>query len=216
MGHVGIITGLAFEAALVSKVCKKMNWGAGAPEVRCVGMGGSGARSAAEALAGGGVSGLVSFGIAGGLDPSLAAGTLVVPEQVVTGQGQVWPVDAAWHTEVLAALDGTLDVAGGTVLAGAGMLTTAAAKQAAWRETGAAAADMESAEIAAAAQDVGLRFLVVRAVADEAGMALPPAAASMGPGGELRLGAVAGSILRQPGQVPGLVRLGLKTQKACA
>ncbi|MCP5084382.1 MAG: phosphorylase [Alphaproteobacteria bacterium] len=219
MGHVGLITGLAFEAALVLKVSKKMNWGADAPEVRCAGMGGgtggAGARSAAEALAARGVRGLVSFGLAGGLAPGVAAGTLVVPEQVVTVEGKVWPVDGAWRTEVLAAIDGTLEVAGGALLAGAGMLTTAEAKQAAWRETGAVAADMESTEIAAAAQAVGLRFLVVRAVADEADMALPPAAAAMGPGGKLQMGAVAGSILRHPGQLPALVQLGLKTRRAC-
>ena len=46
-------------------------------------------------------------------------------------------------------------------------------------------------------------------------MALPPAAAAMGPDGNMQTGAVATSILRHPGQVPGLVRLGLKTRRAC-
>ncbi len=213
-GRIGIITGLAFEAALVSKVCKQMNWGADAPEVRCAGMGGAGAAAAANELAGLGVRGVMSFGVAGGLDPALKAGTVVVPETVLTGDGTVWPTDAAWRAEVVREIGSKLDIAGGALLADAGLLDTAAAKQTAWRDTGAGAADMESAAIAAAAQAAGLRFLVVRAVADEARTALPPAAAAMGEAGELRLGAVLGSILRQPTQLPSLISLGAKTRAA--
>jgi hypothetical protein len=48
---------------------------------------------------------------------------------------------------------------------------------------------------------------VLRCVSDEAGAALPPAiAVAMKPGGGLDLGAILGSLLRQPGQVPGLIR----------
>ena len=81
---MGILTGLAFEADLVLKVSKHMD--EGAPVVRCIGMGGAGAVAAARELAGRGVTGVVSFGLAGGLDPALEAGRAVAtvyPHRVV-------------------------------------------------------------------------------------------------------------------------------------
>lgn len=213
-GRIGIITGLAFEAALASKVSKQMNWGTDAPEVRCVGMGGAGAAAAAKELAGLGVRGLVSFGVAGGLDPALKAGTLVVPERVTNPAGGIWTAEPDWRAGVLRRIKGRLVTAEGLLLAGAGVLGTAAAKQAARRKTGAVATDMESAQVARAAQAEGLQFLAVRAVADEAGMVLPPAASAMGEGGTLRPGALIGSLIRQPAQIPNLIDLGLKTRAA--
>ncbi len=215
-GRIGIITGLAFETKLVSKLSHEMNWEADAPEVRCIGMGGGGARAAAEELAALGVQGLVSFGVAGGLDPALKAGTLVVPETVLDGSGQSWPVDAAWRERMLACAGDGPEIAGGALLAGAGLLTTVAAKQAARRQSGAIAADMESAAIAAAANESGLRFAAVRAVSDEAETALPPAASAMGDGGRLSAIGLLSSLARHPWQVPALIRLGAQTRRACA
>lgn len=214
-GRIGIITGLAFEAKLVSKVSQELKWGAEAPEVRCIGMGGAGARAAADELAGGGVQGLVSFGVAGGLDPALKSGTLVVPETVADETGSTWPADAAWRERTLASLVDGPATAGGTVLAGANLLATVVAKQAAHLKSGAVAADMESAAIAAAAQANGLRFLVLRAVSDEADAALPPAAGAMGGSGQLSVGRLLASLAKHPLQVPALIRLGAQTRRAC-
>lgn len=214
-GRIGIITGLAFEAALVARISKQLNWGVHAPEVRCIGMGGAGALAAAEELAAQGVDGLVSFGLAGGLDPAVASGTLVVPETIIAGAAQTYPVTPEWRSAFLANLGPTVAINHGAIFAGAEMITTPADKQAAWHQSGAVAADMESAEIAAAAKAAGLAFLAVRAVADEAGTALPPAATAMSTDGKMATGALIASLVRNPGQIPGLIRLGLKTRRAC-
>ncbi len=215
-GHIGIITGLAFEAALVSKLSKRMNWSSDAPEVRCIGMGGSGASAAVRELAELNVAGVVSFGLAGGLDPTLQAGTLLVPERVVTGKKQTYPVSAEWRAALLSRLAGKLDSAGGALLSGDDLVSTASAKQAAWQNNAAVAADMESAEIAAAAAANGLPFLAVRAIADDAATALPPAARAMSSDGTLAIGPLLASLARSPGQIPALIGLGLKTRRACA
>ena len=161
------------------------------------------------------VRGLVSLGVAGAIDPALRAGTLVVPEMVMTGSGESWPVDAAWRTNLLAALLDDVKTAGGALLASAEMLSTVSAKRTAWQESNAGAADMESGEIAKAAHKAGLRYLVVRAVADEAATPLPPAAAAMDKTGRLALGALLSSLARRPGQLPDLIGLGLKSRRAC-
>ncbi len=215
-GRIGIITGLAFEAALVSKLSKRMNWLQDAPAVRCVGMGGAGASAAVNELVQLNVVGLVSFGIAGGLAPSLETGTLLVPESVVTGADQTYPVAPQWQAALLSRLAGEFNTSGGPLISGAQLVSTAAQKQAAWRSSGAVAADMESAEIAAAAQTAGLPFLVVRAIADNAAVELPPAAAAMSPDGKLAIGTLLTSLARNPGQIPALIGLGLKTRRACA
>ena len=53
--------------------------------VRLSGMGAGNASAAAEALVAEGVSALVSFGLAGGLDPTLPSGSLVIADEVLLG-----------------------------------------------------------------------------------------------------------------------------------
>ncbi|MEM8689846.1 MAG: purine and other phosphorylase-like protein, family 1 [Pseudomonadota bacterium] len=213
-GRIGILTGLAMEADLVLRVSKKMNWGAATPDVRCVGMGGAGAGAAVQDLAGRGVERLVSFGLAGGLDPALAAGTLLVPHAILDGADTSFAVDEAWRSTFLDRLGADWRVAGGPLLAGAGLLTTQAAKHAAWRESGAHAADMESTEIAKVAEASGLPVLVLRAVADDAGTTLPPAASAMDRSGRLSTARLIGSLARHPWQLTALLKLGAKTRSA--
>ncbi len=213
-GRIGILTGLAFEADLVRKVSQNMSWGADAPEVRCIGMGGAGAAAASREMAGLGVEKLVSFGLAGGLDPALRAGTLLVPHSVLDGNGEAFAANESWRAQLLGTLGAERTVAEGLILSGASLLTTTEEKQAAFQQSGAQAADMESAEIAAAADAAGLPFLVLRAVADDAATTLPPAAEAMDQQGRLVIGQLIGSLARRPWQVPALVKLGAKTRSA--
>ncbi len=147
-----------------------------------------------------GVSGLVSFGLAGGLNPALAPGTLIVPGIVVLG-------DERWDTDP--ALNARLGGDTGHVLVGGGgVLATAAAKAALRRATGADAVDLESAAVARAAAGAGVSFAVLRAVCDPAGRDLPRAALvaldARGRIGGLR---VLGAVLARPGEVAALLRL---------
>jgi adenosylhomocysteine nucleosidase len=160
----------------------------------------SGARAAAETLAAQGVSALMSFGLAGGLDPALAPGMLVVPRHVVSADG-VWAADPAL-TEACGGATAEALFAGATIAA------TAADKAALYARTGAVAIDLESGEVAAAAAILGLPFVVVRAVCDPADRDLPPAAlAALNSAGVIGLGRVLASLLRAPRQLPLLLGL---------
>ena len=75
----GIVVGLAAEA----RVARPLGWP--------IAIGGgtvAGAEAAAERLVREGVTALVSFGIAGGLDPALRPGTIVVPQEVLMDDGE--------------------------------------------------------------------------------------------------------------------------------
>jgi adenosylhomocysteine nucleosidase len=143
-----------------------------------------------------GISGLISFGLAGGLDPALQPGALIVPRAVVLGAEQ-WNADPA----LSARLGGDT---GHAVVGGGEIVATAAAKAALRRATGAAAVDLESAAVARA----GLPFAVLRAVCDPADRDLPHAAtAALDAKGRIGALRVALAAVAHPRELPGLIRL---------
>ena len=147
-----------------------------------------------------GVAGLVSFGLAGGLDPALAAGALVVPSRVIEA-GLSYATDPA----LSARLGGMMQR---HALAGSAILADPAAKRAARAATGAAIIDLESGAVARVATRHNLPFAVLRAVCDPAGRTLPPLAlAALDAGGRIGSGRVLASLLRQPWQIPALLGL---------
>ena len=195
---VGIVVGLAAEARLARRLGVAVAVGGGDA---------AGARRAAESLLRHGVRALVSFGLAGGLDPALPSGALLVP-------GAVW--SAGRRIAVDPALAQVLGGAGeATLLCADRAAVTAAEKQRLWRQTGCAAVDLESGAVAAAAAAAGAGFAVLRAVCDPAGQDLPPAAlAALDRGGAIRVGRVAASVLADPGQVPALMGLAVAAAAA--
>jgi adenosylhomocysteine nucleosidase len=85
---VAAVTGLAAEARIAREV-----------GLRALAGGGDAARTAAaiSRLIGEGATGLVSFGICGGLDPRLASGTMVLPRATRSEGGARRCVNEAWH-----------------------------------------------------------------------------------------------------------------------
>lgn len=160
----------------------------------------AGAAEAAARLLAGGVGGLLSFGLAGGLDPALQPGTLVIPGTILTAT-RTWTANA----DLTARFGG----ATGHVLLGDGaILATQAAKADAFRRTGAHAVDLESGAVAEAAVRRGVPFAAVRAICDPAERDLPPAALlALDRRGAIGFGRVLGSVLRHPAQVPALLAL---------
>src|SRR5690606_23414362 len=154
---------------------------------------------------------------AGGLDPALAPGAVVVPNAVLA-DGACFPCAAGWAAAVrAAALDAGLAVAdSGTLLGVAAPLATPTAKAHAYAEAGAVAADMESGAIAAAAAIAGVPFIAVRVVVDAGGDALPAQAERwIDACGNLRLLAALGAALA-PADWPRLVVLARRYRKANA
>jgi adenosylhomocysteine nucleosidase len=169
----------------------------------------AGARRAAEELIRSGADAIVSFGLAGGLDPALAPGALVVPAALMLPTGETVAADPA----LLARFGKPTHR---LMLAAEAPVARIADKAAFFRQTGAVAVDLESGAVAEVAQSHGLAWAVVRVVCDPAGRDLPPAAlAALDP----QSGGIAGlrvlvSLLRRPTQIPALIRLARDTAAA--
>jgi len=190
-----VVTGLLAEARLVKPMCG-----------RVIASGGDPARLEAE-LAGAladGAQAVLSFGLAAGLEPQRAAGTLLVPAQVVSGT-ETWRADPDWSARLRTALGG----AESRPLAGVDAPLIRPADKAQFHQsTGAVAADMESHCVARLALGAGRPFAVLRVISDPAERALPPAAVlGMKSDGRIALGAVLASLLRQPGQLQDLAQI---------
>ncbi|MGJ7917802.1 squalene--hopene cyclase [Massilia sp. LXY-6] len=119
-----------------------------------------------------GWAGILSFGCAGGIDPSLQPGACVLASGVWTAAGPI-AVDQAWSRALLARLPQARE----GLLAGLDApLATRSAKARLWREAGVRACDMESHAAALAARRHGLPFAACRVVLDPAGRSLPDCA----------------------------------------
>ena len=199
--QVGVLTGLMMEARCLR--------GTGAL-VACSGARPERGQAEVARLIEAEVAGLVSFGLAGALDPALRPGDLVVAEAVILPGGRRLEVDAGWRARLGAASGAHL----GAVAGSDRLLATAAMKREVRERTGALAVDMESHVVAEAAAAAGLPFAVIRAIGDPAERALPlTALAFVNPQGRIRAGAVIG-ILARPLELAALLRLGLETRAA--
>jgi adenosylhomocysteine nucleosidase len=185
-GFAIVVCGLRAEARL-----------AHGPKARTIAGGGDHGQVETEirrAIAEGG-SCLLSFGFAGGLDPSLVPGTLLLADTVVAGD-QRFVTDRAMTGRLQAVLPEAMvrTIAGSDVAVG-----SVAAKRALRDATAAAAVDMESHLVARAAAAAGLPFAVLRAIADPATRALPPSAiAGISPDGRTNLVAVLRRLVGRP------------------
>ena len=197
-GRCGCIVGMRREARLLDRLSRDLVVGCAAADP-------ARARLLARRLIDQGVAGLVSFGLAGGLDPALPPGTVLLPPVVVLPDGRALRSDPGWRQRAAARLPEARSLA----LAGSDRALVAAADKAALRDaSGAAAVDMESHAVAEEAVAAGLPFLVIRAIADPDGRALPAAAlAALSDDGSARPWPVLLALLRRPDQLPGVIRL---------
>lgn len=155
--------------------------------------------------------GLISFGIAGGLDPKLATGDVVIGQEIIAG-AERWTADAAWTAALRRALPRAVT---GAIAGSASALSSAESKAALHAQTGARAVDMESQHVARAAKDYSLPFAALRIIADPAGRALPPAAlAGLKPDGGANIPGVLWELLRAPAQLPALLKLASESKQA--
>lgn len=187
---IGIVVGLEAEAAIARRLGCPVAVGGGTH---------AGALAAASSLVGNGVTMLVSFGLAGGLRPGLAAGTVLSAAWVVDHDGIRYPTHAP--------LASRLGSVAGTMLAAREIIGAAAEKTAAWHATQADAVDLETSAIIAVAD--GRPIAVLRAVCDPAERTLPPAARlALDAHGRIALGGVLMSVACDPSQIGGLIALG--------
>ncbi len=194
---LGILCGLTCEADLVRSL----------PDSRvvCSASNLQTARNMALVLASQGATRLLSFGFAGGLDPALAPGSVVIATAVQSEQG-FWVCSENLQSPLHARLP---EAVRGPLWGAEDLVTFAANKRNLHQTTRCLAVDMESQPLAASAAMMGIPFMAVRVVLDTADQDLPLAArVPLREGGGLNHLGIFFSVLLEPWQIPALVRLG--------
>ncbi len=198
------VTGLLAEARIAS-----------GPGVVAIAGGGNAAWLAAllDASLSKGARAIISFGIAGGLEPGLKPGMTIIARSVMDAETS-FPCDPDWMRRLTSALPDALsaDIAGIDQ-----PVCDQDGKKALRASTGAAAADMESHVAARFAARHGLPFAALRTIADPADRTLPSAAlVGMRPDGSTNVGAVLRALSRHPGELPALILTALDARAAFA
>ncbi|QND72168.1 phosphorylase [Tardiphaga robiniae] len=161
------------------------------------------------------IRGVISFGVAGGLDPDLKSGAVVVATEVVAGNSR-WSASEVLSDELIAGAGvGRQKVFRGGLVGVEKVVTGQAGKAALRSEFGAAAVDMESHIAAEFAAMAGLPFAALRVVSDPAHRALPEiATTAIKPNGDVDLRKVLRGIVRNPLVIRALVSTGRDFNRA--
>jgi len=202
-GQLIVVVGLAFEARI-----------AAGPGIRVICSGDG--RDLAGALSRACIEGcrsVISFGVAGGLDPGLRPGTCVVGSAILSGTTRL-ATDHEWSQRLLQTIPGAVH---GMIAGVPAPIAHPEAKRTLYTKTGAMAVDMESHIVAGVAAAHGLPMAAIRVITDPAARALPAAAlAAMAPNGETDIVAMVRSVLRRPRELPALLRTALDARAARA
>jgi adenosylhomocysteine nucleosidase len=141
---------------------------------------------------------IMMAGLAGGLDPGLRVGDIVIDDA------------STW-------LPSTPSLRCLKCHTAPEVVSTVAAKADLFRNSGAGFVDMESATIRETAARLGIPYIGVRAISDGATDAIDPAALQfIDPYGNLRLGEIATTLLQRPGLVTDLLRFSKASKQALA
>jgi adenosylhomocysteine nucleosidase len=179
------------------------------PLVELSGVGETRAENAARRLVERGATALVSWGVAGGLDPDLSPGIVILPDIVIGAEGQSWGVDLEWRNRLLERVEGRVVTSASPLYHSPSVITTADEKRAIYDRFGAGGVDMESAAVARVAVANDIPWIAVRVVIDAARRDLPAAILSAtGDDGRLSTASIVGLIFR-PWLWRPLIALGL-------
>ena len=213
--QVGVITALPGEARCLGTDAARGGSAALGSDVHVwvSGIGPARATQTAEAALQAGARALFVCGLAGGLEPALQPGALVLAETVAdAADGSRRVTDAAWRRHALARLPGAQT---GTLVSQSTAVCSVADKARLRERFGALAVDMESAAVATVAARHRVPFLVVRSIVDPASLALPRAAAeALDDAGRLQPLPVLRAVLYRPGELAALSRLALCNRRA--
>jgi adenosylhomocysteine nucleosidase len=161
------------------------------------------------------VRGVISFGVAGGLDPSLKTGDVVVATEVMAGDARWLAGLSLTEAQIASIALGRRRVVRGLLAGVEEVVAASSCKAALHSETGAAAVDMESHIAAAYAAEANIPFAALRVISDPAHRALPVAARrAIKPNGDLDLVRIMGSVVRNPRSLRALVSTGIDFNRA--
>jgi adenosylhomocysteine nucleosidase len=178
------------------------------------GIGYEAARKAARALVDSGVTALMTFGMAGGLDPGLKAGSIVLPSELISPSGVHFITCRPWRERIATAVSSSRAVSEGSLLTSTEAIDSLAAKTAAYRSSGAVAVDMESAAVAEVAAAARLPFIAVRVIVDTAADVLPRAVVAASRAGKVQMSRLIAGVLLAPAQIKPLIRLSQRYRTA--
>ena len=182
------------------------------------GIGATAAHRAAASLVADGASALVSWGFAAGLDAALAPGTLVISRQlqppVPGAPGAANAAAAAWAARLSTRLHGVVPLVNGTIACPDYVVRTAAEKRT-LGASGAVAADMESAAVAAVAAGAGIPWVALRVLVDTVDVIVPRAvAAAIDSSGRFEMARFFGALIRHPMDLASLPALASAYRRA--
>jgi hopanoid-associated phosphorylase len=162
-------------------------------------------------------SAVVSFGLAGGLDPTLRPGDVAVGT-TATSDGEHFGTHPAMRKVLLNGFSGAGVAAREGAVAGVDAAVLTVTRKTALRGlSGAVAVDMESHVAGAFARRRGLPFAIIRAIGDPAARALPPLTTrAIRPDGRVDVPGVLRDLAREPAQLGDLIRAGLDARAAFA
>ena len=204
---LGIVVALLAEAQTLRGVSGAL--------VEISGPGPDNAAAAAERLLARGAGALMAWGTAGALVPGFSAGALLITAEVRDNEEQTPRQESAPLAEALAIACAKLSPARGLLCTVSRPLCQRSEKAELAQRTGALMVDMESAAVATIAQRAMRPFAAVRAVVDPFDFEIPPAAlAGMGADGSSSPWPVLVGLMRNPGQLISLCRLGLHFRSA--
>ncbi len=172
---VGLITGLASEARVAERLAEGLPGDIPKPLIAVAGASARRAGQKARDLLREGASALISFGVAGGLDPMLKVGDGVLATSIFTPQHHLLPCDEGWHESVVqAASQSESQLISGRFAGSDWAVTSPRLKAWLHHVSGEAMlVDMESHAIACIAWEEKVPFLALRSVVDDAGTSLP-------------------------------------------
>lgn len=200
---LGILCGLESEAAIVRTLPNVSVAVAGARPQK--------ARWLARELVKNGAKRLMSFGIAGGLEPGLPIGSMIIGTHVMSVDGK-WDCDAAYVRELTSKLP---EAHCGGVWGSEFLVPTAKAKRAHYEKSRCLIVDMESQCAAQIAAEANIPLAVIRVVCDNSDMDVPPLVMdAINEDGSINAGKALWSLLRHPSQIPSLIHVGQGTGKA--
>jgi len=215
--RLGIVTALAPEAAIARRATVSAPDDLTASIVNLSGPGPDRARHAARELIAEGSTALLSFGVAGGLDPALRPGDVVVADRIIGPERSILEADPDWRDRLRRAIGDQIDIKVGSIASVDQPLTNPQEKAALFGTAGAVALDMESFGVAQIAHEASVGFLAIRAIADPASRTIPEAATrAMGPDGRTRPLKALFALLANPSEIGDFVKLARDSQAAFA
>lgn len=211
MTLLGVVTALKAEAMVLVKGPMAVGEVLHLPEGKLVKLSGIGpkqARLASEALVENGATALLSWGIAGGIHASLSAGSLILPQRVLSSDQSTFFTDAAWHERLCTRLTEHFDLNTEAIVQSPTVISTPGEKTALFKKSGAVAVDMESASVAQVAALTGIPFMAIRAICDPLNTTIPAnARIAIDERGRLQPLCLLQTIARHPREFIHLVRL---------